>query len=352
MLSGGEPTLRTDLAELIEQLVPLNITRIMLNTNGLELANDNGLLELLEKRRQRVEVYLQFDGFSEETHLKLRGNARLAESKQRVVSLLSDSRVFFTLVPTVVRGINEHEIGKIIAYGLKHPYCAGLAIQPSYVSGRHPGLDPADRTTPTDLLAQMEQQTAGLLTGSDFIPLPCSHRDCCDIAYLVQGPDDSWRSLVSLIGRNELKNWLYLVGNTTTFDELSPPVMELLKSGALGRVFSNEYGSGSKNLISDVAQLCNCLPRLSGMISGLGRLLSSQRCACGGSASHPGERTFRITIKQFMDSHTLNSQRLRQCCVHTGTYEANPRRHQMCWRFLSTWDSDFPTDGDGGEPAE
>jgi uncharacterized radical SAM superfamily Fe-S cluster-containing enzyme len=352
MLSGGEPTLRTDLTELIEQLVPLNITRIMLNTNGLELANDNGLLDLLEKHRQRVEVYLQFDGFSADTHLKLRGNARLVEAKQRVVSLLNDGRVFFTLVPTVVRGINEHEIGEIIAYGLKHPYCAGLAIQPSYLSGRHSGLDPADRTTPTDLLAQMEQQTAGLLTGHDFIPLPCSHRDCCDIAYLVQGPDDSWRSLVSLIGRDELRNWLHLVGNTTTFDELSPPVMELLKSGALGRVFSNEYGSGSKNLISDVAQVCNCLPRLSKMIGGLGRLLSSPPCACGGSPSHPGERTFRITIKQFMDSHTLNSQRLRQCCVHTGTYEANPRRHQMCWRFLSTWDADFPAAADGGEPAD
>jgi len=351
MLSGGEPTLRADLAEMIEQLAPLNITRILINTNGLELANSSGLQDLLKKHHQRVEIYLQFDGFREETHLKLRGKAGLAEAKQRVVSLLNDRRVFFTLVPTVVRGINENEIGAILAYGLKYPYCAGLAIQPSYISGRHPGLDPADRATPTDLLAQMEHQTAGLLTGRDFIPLPCSHRDCCDIAYLIQGADDSWHSLLSLIGRDELKNWLHLVSNTTTFDELSLPVMELLKSGALGRIFSNEFGSGSRNLINDVAQVCNCLPRLSSMLSGLGRLLSPR---AGGDrpASHPSERTFRVTIKQFMDSHTLNSQRLRQCCVHTGTYEANPRRHQMCWRFFSTWDADFPTDGDGGEQAD
>lgn len=351
MLSGGEPTLRTDLAELLEQLVPLDITRIMLNTNGLELENNGGLLSLLKRNRQRLEVYLQFDGLKQETYLKLRGNAQLAERKERVVSLLNDSGVFFTLVPTVVRGINEGEIGDIIAYGLKHPYCAGVAIQPSYISGRHPGLDPADRTTPTDLLARMEELTGGLLAGRDFIPLPCSHRDCCDIAYLIQGPDDTWHSLVSLIGRDELKNWLHLVGNTTTFDELSPPVMELLRSGALGRVFSNEYGSGSNNLIKDVAQVCNCLPRLSSMISGLGRLFSSK---AGGdrTASHPGERAFRITIKQFMDSHTLNSQRLRQCCVHTGTFEADPRRHQMCWRFLSTWEADSPAAADRGEPAD
>lgn len=352
MLSGGEPTLRPDLADLIEQLIPLSITRIMLNTNGLEMGKNSGLLSLLEKHRQRVEVYLQFDGFRPETYLKLRGTAQLAESKQQVVGLLNDSGVFFTLVPTVVRGINEDEVGEILAYGLKHPFCAGLAIQPSYLSGRHSGLDPQDRTTPTGLLAQMQEQTGGLLTGGDFIPLPCSHRDCCDIAYLIQGPEDRWQSLVSLIGRDELKNWLHLVSNTTTFDELSPPVMQLLKSGALGRVFSNEYCSGATGLADDVARICNCLPGLSRMVSGLGRLLWPRAKAGNGPARQPGERTFRITIKQFMDTHTLNSQRLRQCCVHTGTYEANPRRHQMCWRFLSTWDADYPEAAGNGERAD
>ena len=53
------------------------------------------------------------------------------------------------------------------------------------------------------------------------------------------------------------------------------------------------------------------------------------------------ERTFRITCKMFMDAHTFHEARIRQCCVHVGTFEDDPRRYSFCWRWLFEEPSDF-----------
>ena len=64
MLSGGEPTLYPWLAELLDAVAARPIVRVLVNTNGLAIAKDDALLELLRRHRDRVEVYLQYDGES------------------------------------------------------------------------------------------------------------------------------------------------------------------------------------------------------------------------------------------------------------------------------------------------
>ena len=66
MLSGGEPTLYPWLAELLDEVAERPIVRVLVNTNGLAIAQDDELLELLRGHRERVEVYLQYDGESAE----------------------------------------------------------------------------------------------------------------------------------------------------------------------------------------------------------------------------------------------------------------------------------------------
>jgi len=73
MLSGGEPTLYPHLAELLEELVARPIIRIMVNSNGMLMATDDELLALLARHRDRVEVYLQYDGPSKEASIHHRG---------------------------------------------------------------------------------------------------------------------------------------------------------------------------------------------------------------------------------------------------------------------------------------
>lgn len=337
MLSGGEPTVRDDLPEILESLADLNITRVMINTNGRRIARDDRFLELLHRYRRRVEVYLQFDGLRPATYLAMRGEDVAAE-KQAALRRLNDAGVFTTLVTTVQRGVNDAEVGDVALLGLETPRCSGMAIQPMFGSGRSPAFDPQDRVTPTGVLRRLGAQTGGVLDWSDFIPLPCSHRDCCDISYLIRTAKDEWRSLPRLIGKEELKRWIALVANTITFDSLAEPVVQMLKSGAIQRVFSEQLKVGTLDLMRDLSQMCGCVPGLPELLGGFWNRVSRQDDALERAA----ERTFRITTKMFMDSHTFHAARLRQCCVHAGTFEEDPRRYSFCWRWLFADAVDHP----------
>jgi len=76
----------------------------------------------------------------------------------------------------------------------------------------------------------------------------CSHKDCCDISYQIKAGDGSWRSLPSLIGRDELKKWIHLVSNTISFDNTTEGIKELVRIGALQRVFSGQPRTGTLGL--------------------------------------------------------------------------------------------------------
>jgi uncharacterized radical SAM superfamily Fe-S cluster-containing enzyme len=339
MLSGGEPTIRDDLPQLIEAFLELNIVRIMLNTNGRRIARDDKFLAFLQKHRERIEVYLQFDGMRPETYLALR-NEDVSQEKMTALSRLNDAGIFTTLVTTIARGVNENEVGDIVQLGLETPRCAGLAMQPMFGSGRSPGFDPQSRATPTGVLRRLNQQTNGLLDWSDFIPLPCSHRDCCDITYLLKTANGEWKSLPKLIGKDELKNWIHLVSNTISYDGLSEAMAEMLRSGALARVFSEQLKTGTPQLMFDVMTMCGCVPGLS---ETLGALWNARRGQPDKTRLEKiAERTFRITNKMFMDAHTFHAARIRQCCVHTGTFEEDPRRYSFCWRWLFEDATDVP----------
>jgi hypothetical protein len=139
-----------------------------------------------------------------------------------------------------------------------------------------------------------------------------------------------------------------VVSNTITFDDLSAPVLEMLKSGSLQRVFSEQMKLGTPQLMADLANMCDCIPGLPMMLGGVWQAVCGVGQKLGikqpeqSAYERVAERTFRITIKQFMDAHTFHEARLRQCCVHTGTYEPDPRRYSFCWRWLFDDASDFP----------
>ncbi|MBV9469244.1 MAG: radical SAM protein, partial [Abitibacteriaceae bacterium] len=343
--SGGEPTVRDDLTEVIEQLLELPITRIMLNTNGRRIARDDRFLEFLHDHRHQIEVYLQFDGFRPATYLALRDEDVAAE-KQLALQRLNDAGIFTTLVATVAQGVNEDEVGDIVQLGLATPRCAGLAIQPMFGSGRAPSFDARSRVTPTGILRRLGAQTGEQVSWRDFIPLPCSHKDCCDISYLIRTADDTWKSLPQLIGKAELKRWIHLVSNTISFDTVSAPVAEMLKSGAIQRVFSEQLKVGTPTLMGDISLMCDCVSGLPELLGGIWSTVNKVKAARSQYGNQNGlskpndalekaaERTFRITVKMFMDAHTFHESRLRQCCVHTGTFEADPRRYSFCWRWL------------------
>ena len=330
MVSGGEPTVRKDLEQLIESLLERNITRVMLNTNGRRIARDDKFVKFLQKNRDRIEVYLQFDGFRPSTHIALRGED-VGEEKLLALKRLNQAGIFTTLVATVVKGVNDDEVGQVLQLGLDTPRCAGLAIQPMFGSGRTPTYDPMSRVTPTGVLRRLGEQTGGLVDWTDFIPLPCSHKDCCDISYLVK-TKDGWKSLANIIGRGELKSWIHLVANTISFDNASELVKELVKNGLHQKVFSEQEKVTPLQLAIDILRMCDCIPGLADLIRSPSESLEKM-----------AEKTFRVSVKMFMDANTFHDARIRQCCTHVGTFEDYPRRHSFCWRWLFADATDFPT---------
>ena len=88
-----------------------------------------------------------------------------------------------TLVPAIERGVNEHEVGKIIDFAIKHPAVSGINFQPAFHAGRHTKHDPMTRMTIPDVLRLIESQTSGKFLVSDFVPVPCCFPTCNSVTY-------------------------------------------------------------------------------------------------------------------------------------------------------------------------
>ena len=140
--SGGEPTVHPDVIEVIQQATQRNVTRVVLNTNGVRIAKDDRFVSALEKLRGRLEIYMQFDGFSLETHLYHRGKD-LRDIKAEALRRLASARIFTTLVMAVAQGVNDSEVGRVVEYAFDTDYVA-VADFDSGASEPAPSLVQAD----------------------------------------------------------------------------------------------------------------------------------------------------------------------------------------------------------------
>ena len=227
MLSGGEPTLYPWLEQLLDHLVARPVVRILINSNGLRIANDDAFVEVLKKHRERVEIYLQYDGEEPESSRYHRG-ADIRRFKQRALERLSEAGVFTTLTMTAALGVNDHEIGNVIRRAMETPYVGGVTIQPVFGSGRSAGIDAQDRLTHTGVLARLGPQTDDEVTWRDLTALPCSHPHCCSVGYLLRDDSGAWNSLTSLVGHEQLKEFLDL--NPDSSRTASPTAVSIGRS--------------------------------------------------------------------------------------------------------------------------
>jgi Predicted Fe-S oxidoreductases len=144
-ISGGEPTLHPQILDIIELARTKKIKYILLNTNGLRLAKDERFAEELGQFKGGFEIYLQFDGMSEKSALTIRGR-NVVEDRQKAIAHLSKYKIPITLVATVVRGVNDSEIGEIFNYAISEEWIRGINYQPVAFFGRLPeGTDVKNR---------------------------------------------------------------------------------------------------------------------------------------------------------------------------------------------------------------
>lgn len=315
MLSGGEPTLHPELDVLLRELAERPIVRILLNSNGVRVARDDALLDLLTEYRERVELYLQYDGTSAAASRHHRG-ADLGRLKQAALERLAEREVFSTLVMTAALGVNDAEIGEVVRVALETPFVGGVSVQPQFGSGRSGPIDPERRLTHTGVLARLGPQTGGQVTWRDLTALPCSHPHCSSVGYLLRDDAGQWRSLVGLIGHERLRERLGLVANRIADDELPAQLRASVRESLLGLL--SEQSSLSH---PDIGELWRTVCQ--GCDLGLGAVLRAVASRLPGNRRTLrrmlGERVVRLTVKPFMDIDTMIEERLTQCCVHVGT---------------------------------
>ena len=177
-LSGGEPTMRDDLPEIITIGKQKGFTFFQLNTNGLRIARDKEYLVELKKAGLST-VYLQFDGTSDAILKKIRSH-EILEQKKAAIKNCCDVNIGVVLVPTIIPGINDLDIGNILRFALKyHPVVRGVHFQPVSYFGRYPEAPAdSDRITLPEIITAMQAQTEGLIQTSWFTPSGGPNRYC------------------------------------------------------------------------------------------------------------------------------------------------------------------------------
>jgi hypothetical protein len=236
MFSGGEPTIHKNILEFIDLAQARPVRSVTVNTNGIRLASDRQFVAALGHRSRpgrTVNIYLQFDGLDERTHVGIRGRD-LREVKQRALDNCADAGLTVTLVAAVERGLNEHEVGAVVEYGLAHPAVRGVAIQPVTHSGRHVEFDPLTRLTNSDVIHLLAEQRPEWFQASDFFPVPCCFPTCRSVTYLLtQGvPGEPGFGLVPIPRLLDVEDYLDYVSNRVVPDYAIREALEKLWSAS------------------------------------------------------------------------------------------------------------------------
>jgi len=167
-ITGGEPSLRDDIIEIIKMIKNEGVDHVQYNTNGIRFSQD---AEFVRKVREAGvnTVYLSFDGVTPETNPK---------NHYEIPYVLENARkagnMGIVLVPTLIKSVNDHEIGDILKFGFRNmDVVRGVNYQPVSLVGRMPRKEREKfRITIPDTIEKIEEQTNGEISKDDFYPVP------------------------------------------------------------------------------------------------------------------------------------------------------------------------------------
>jgi uncharacterized radical SAM superfamily Fe-S cluster-containing enzyme len=298
-LSGGEPTLRDDLPEIIALGKKIGFSFIQLNTNGIRLAVEEDYARSL-REAGLVSVFLQYDGTKDDIYVKLRGRPLLALKHQAIERCIAGG-IGVVLVPTLVPGINTDNLGAIVRTALDMGSgVRGVHFQPIAHFGRCSLNDEQDsRITLPEVMTALEQQTNGMVRKTDFSPPGCEHELCSFHGSFVRKPGGSLKvvrqrqpgSCCGPAANSEggALRTVSLVAGQWAAPSVKKP------SAAEGTAME----TGSPCACSQEAIIDGC------PVLGLDEFLEQMR-----------RNSFTITGMAFQDAWNLDLDRLRNCCIH------------------------------------
>jgi 7,8-dihydro-6-hydroxymethylpterin dimethyltransferase len=282
-LSGGEPTLHPDFFAVLDAVRARPVRHVMVNTNGIRIAQEPDFAARLAEHKRGLEIYLQFDSLKREALMDLRG-ADLRRVRQEALENLERHNVSTTLVVTVKRGINDDEVGEIVRHALEWRCVRGVTFQPVQDVGRNLGFDKSRRVVLSDIRRRIVEDS-GVFGADDMVPLTCNP-ETISIGYGLRN-GSTVLPVTSLIPREE-------------FVAIAPNAINFEKHPVLREKFVELFSlsSGANNTSQRLTEFLCCLPKVS-VPSGLGY-----------------ENVFRVAIVQFMDRFNFCLGGVKRSCIH------------------------------------
>lgn len=282
-ISGGEPTVRKDLLEIVGLAKDLGFKLIEIDTNGIELAKNPKLAKDLADA-EISGVYLQFDGLSPRIHETIRGRD-LTKIKEDAVENCVKAGLSITLAVTVVKGINENQLWDIIKYAVSRK-AIGVNFQPFAALGRYPAslFNPLDRATVSDVQNGIESQSGGRIRAADFMPVPCPDPRCSSLLYAYYRSGEELHVINRLADMEQLIDKYSLKNAFIEFDDLLKAMAdELAVSETFIRKFKPQAVGSSLRLLLEHLK---------------------------------PEGFFSVGCHFAQDVWTVDIERLSKCCVH------------------------------------
>jgi uncharacterized radical SAM superfamily Fe-S cluster-containing enzyme len=195
--SGGEPTMSPYFLDAVRYAREVGYNSVQAATNGIEFAKSPEFAKAAAEAGLRY-AYLQFDGIGNAANSHRRvGN--LFDVKLQAIEHLWNAGVDIVPVVTIVNGVNNEQVGRIIEFALDNPKKINfLSFQPVSFTGRDEEVTPerraAQRYTLSHLAHDVKNQTGLGEPVRDWFPISFMGT-FTDWADTVHGPDAQWGNL-------------------------------------------------------------------------------------------------------------------------------------------------------------
>jgi len=314
--AGGEPTVRKDIVELVKLAREEGFSHTQIATNGIKLAKDPELAQKLKDATLNT-VYLQFDGVTEEPFIQSRGR-NLLPIKLEAIENCRKADLGIVLVPTLVKGINDHQIGDIIRFAIENlDIIRGVNFQPISFAGRTPE-DEVEKQRMTIPLFQglVDEQTEGKISTDDFYPAS-SIIPITDFVEAIEGENQvaftchphCGTATYIFIDNDDIIPITKFLDVDRFFDLLSRSSDDIKDGGLVGKakVLSRATMELPKTIDRDNK------PDSLDLTSILTKVFKERSYSALGDFHH---KTLLISCMHFMDPWNFDQDRVKKCLIH------------------------------------
>jgi len=313
-ITGGEPAIRSDIVEIVKMCREEGFEHVQFNTNAIRFSQDPELVKKIVNAGANV-MYMSFDGVSPETNPK-----NFWEVPKAIENVRKAKNAGIVLVPTVIGGINTHELGDIIRYAAYNiDVVRGVNFQPVSLVGMMPSKErEKQRVTIPKVLKLIEEQTYGQISMDDFYCVPCVGV----ISDLVEAIKEKQQYRLSTHFACGAGTYVFLDGKRfvpiTRFVDVEG-LFEYLKQ------LTAEIRNSKSKKVSTIISAAKLLAKLNTFIDkekqpanlNLGKMLVQALI----SGSYDGLKEFHyrslfIGMMHFMDTYNYDVDRVERCCIH------------------------------------